>query len=243
MKSITIVNGSRNKKGNTQKFISQILANLKSNEWSYDWIFPQDYKILPIYETFTQQYDENSDDMGKIQKKILNSDLLIIASPVYIHSMSSDLKLIIERISSWAHTLMLQGKPVVVLSTCESNGFDKVIRPLSELMTYMGGNVIATSNASLINEFNNPKRLNEIAIEISNRMENYTNYPPQSNKFMEKNFLTMKSIIQERIKQRKLDKQSLDSEENHWVSENMLKYDTFSSFLENKYLHNQKSSR
>lgn len=243
MKSITIVNGSRNKSGNTQKFIKTILDKLKSNEWIYEWVFPQDYKILPIYETFTQQYDENSDDMKIIQNKVLESDLLIIASPVYIHSMSSDLKLIIERISSWAHTLMLQGKPVVVLSTCESNGFDKVIRPLSELMTYMGGNVIATSNASLINEFNDPKQLNRIAIEISDRIENSTNCPPQSNKFIEKNFFIMKSIIQERIEQRKLNKQPLDDEESHWISENMMKYNTFSSFLEGEYLHSENSSR
>lgn len=243
MKSITIVNGSRNKSGNTQKFINTILTNLKNDEWHYDWVFPQDYKILPIFETFTQQYSENSDDMEIIQNKILKSDLFIIASPVYIHSMSSDLKLIIERISSWAHTLMLEGKPVVVLSTCESNGFNKVIRPLSELMTYMGGNVIATSNASLINEFSNSEKLNSIAIEISDRIEKFTNELPQSNSFIEKNFLTMKSIIQERIEQRKLNMQPLDNEEKHWLNENMIKYNTFSSFLEYKYLNSKNSSK
>ncbi|MBO8565677.1 NAD(P)H-dependent oxidoreductase, partial [Staphylococcus aureus] len=75
------------------------------------------------------------DDLKVLQNKILESDIFIIASPVYIHSMSADLKLFLERSAWWSHTLRLQGKPVIVMSTCSSNGVKTVIEPLSKVIT------------------------------------------------------------------------------------------------------------
>ena len=70
----------------------------------------------------------------------------------------------IDRCSWWVHTLRLQGKPIVVLSTCDCNGYRTVIEPLSEIMTFMGGNVIATANGSQIpNQLNNEQWLNSIS--------------------------------------------------------------------------------
>lgn len=78
------------------------------------------------------------DDISLLENKILSSDIFIVASPVYLHYMSGDLKMILDRLSWWAHTLRLQGKPVVVLSTNGSNGETSVTEPLSEIMTVMG---------------------------------------------------------------------------------------------------------
>lgn len=230
-KNILVVNGSRNKEGNTTYFVNYILNSLTEEEYIIEWLYPQDYTIFPTYNSFQNTYTEKQDDIYIIKEKILSSDLLIIASPVYVHTMTADLKLIIERLSTWTHTLMLSGKPTIILSTCESNGFDKVIRPVSEIFTFMGGNIIAISNASLMNELSNDDSLNEIAQNISSRIKKYINIPNESNQFLERNFKAMKSIMIERIKFKKENDKSFDSEESHWINTDMINKTTFNEYI------------
>ncbi|WP_418129431.1 NAD(P)H-dependent oxidoreductase (plasmid) [Staphylococcus sp. HKU1] len=237
MKKILIINGSRDKEGNTQYFISRILENI-SNQYNIEWIFPQDYTLFPIYEANKDDYHKNKDDYYKLEKEIENSNLLIVSSPVYMHNVSSDIKLLLERFSSWSHTLKLNGKPVIVLSTCESNGFNKVIEPLSQILTYMGGNVIATSNASVIKELHNEDDLKKISKEIGNRINEYINKPPQSNKYIEKTFQSMKKIMNYRINTlRSSDSQQYDSEEKYWIETELIKFDSFEAYIKSKISH------
>lgn len=232
LKKILVINGSRNKEGNTQFFISSILNELKKEYYKIEWLFPQDYTLLPIYETMNDDYTEETDDIATIKTKILSSDLLIISSPVYMHAMSSDIKLLLERLSNWAHTLRLNGKPVVVLSTCESNGFNNVIEPLSKIFSKMGGNIVAASNVSLVNELQDQEKFEEINKIVSERIYEYINRPPQSNKLIEITFQAMKEIIEYRIHSyQSFDYQNFDSEEKYWIDTGLIKEKTFEEFL------------
>lgn len=227
MKKILVINGSRNKQGNTKYFISSILDKLQKNRYQIEWIFPQDYKILPVYEAMKSDYTEEKDDITIIKNKILSSDLLIISSPVYMHAMSSDIKLLLERLSCWGHMLRLNGKPIIVLSTCESNGFNKVIKPLSEIFSYMGGNIVAASNASLIDEFQNQEKFEKITKIVSGLINEYINKPPRSNKLLERNFQSMKKIMIYRIN----NTPELDFEEDYWINTGLIKMQSYSEFL------------
>lgn len=239
MKKIIILNGSRRKNGNTTKFINHIINKLPENKYEVEWIFPQDYNIMPCNgcnSCFIKTKCYLNDDIELLQNKILNSDLFIIASPVYIHYMTADLKRILDRISWWAHTYRLQGKPVIIISTCSSNGFDTVLTSLSNIITFMGGNVVATSNASeLPNQINNNSWLDEVSLEISKRIENYINTPCKSNKFLEKYFLNMKLSMLQRNELYNLNKEyKEDSELTYWKETGMLYFDSFENYLKLK---------
>ena len=234
MKKIVALFVSRRKNGNTVSFVKAILGYLPKDECDIEYIFPQDFKISPCIgcgNCFEQIQCIAKDELYILQKKILDSDLLIVASPVYLHYMSADLKLILDKCSWWTHTLRLQGKPTVVLSTCDSNGHRTVIEPLSKIITYMGGNVIATSNASQYPErLNNNTWLNSVSIEISQRIIRYLYLPPQSNVFLEEYFLQLKKNM--KLKSQFFDERKIENGEvNYWKNSGMLEYENFSDYL------------
>lgn len=86
MKKIVALFGSRRKNGNTVSFVKAILGYLPKDECDIEYIFPQDFKISPCIgcgNCFEQIQCIAKDELYILQKKILDSDLLIVASPVY----------------------------------------------------------------------------------------------------------------------------------------------------------------
>lgn len=244
MKKIFVIFGTRQKEGNTVKFVKKITERLDKEKFAIDYCYPQDYKIAPCVgcaNCFTQTKCISDDDLMMLQEKILESDVFIIASPVYLHYFTADLKLILEKCSWWAHTLRLQGKPVVVLSTCDTNGHKTVIKPLSHIMTYMGGNVIACANAAIVpNQLNNEEWMEEVSQEIASRICKYADIPHQSNADIEKLFPYMKSAA---LHQKEcLEKYNIDiefGEYNYWRNTKMLEYESFDEYLKEKYKHEE----
>lgn len=234
MKKIFVLNGSRRKEGNTASFIRKITGNLDKATFAVEYAYPQDYNIKFCdgdHNCFIDVEHDSGDDLEKLQNKILESDVFIVGSPVYVHSMTSDLKLFIERSAWWAHTLRLGGKPIVVISTCGSNGLKTVTEPLSEIMTFMGGNVIANANAvEVLNHFNNEIWLKEVTDTIVERIKKFAQLPPMSNKFLEGVFNGSKLNILEQLEVQK--EMGVDlGELAYWQKTGMINFDTFEDYL------------
>ena len=239
MQKIAVLMGTRQKSGNTVTLVRSFLDKLSKQDYSIEYIFPQDYKIEPCIgcnNCFINTQCIKKDDIPIIQKKILEADLLVIASPVYLHYFTGELKMILDKCSWWAHTLRLQGKPVVIASTCSNNGNKTVMKALGEIMAFMGGNIIATVNAALMpNQIYNEKWLEEVSIEIVNRIKKYINLPPQSNKDIEKCFIGTKYSIQT---QKELAQEPYNmelKEYQFWKESGMLEFNSFKEYLEEKY--------
>ena len=237
MKKLFILNGSRRKKGNTAKFINHITSKLENFE--IETIHPQDFMINPCRGcncSFIRPGCSIKDDLYKLEEKILTSDILILASPVYFHYMTGELKMILDRLSWWAHTFRLQGKPVVVLSTCSTNGHNKVIEPLSECVTFMGGNVIATANAALMpNQIENSEWLDEVSSQIADRIEQYALLSPQSNPFIEKVFKSLQPLMKESASNVK-EHGIKNGEVQIWEKTGMLDFESFAAYLLAKHI-------
>jgi len=231
MKKVFCLVGSRRKNGNTAYFIKNICDKLSPQNFEIEWGFPQDFRIdscMGCNRCFAETKCIYDDDINLLQRKTLESDILIIASPVYLHYMTGDLKLILDRFAWWAHTLRLQGKPVVVLSTCSTNGTKTVIEPLSNLITYMGGNVIATANAAEIpNQINNKEWMEKVTNEISERIKYHSNKLPQSNPYIEKVFAITKPIMEQQLILGDEYKEG-----QYWKETGMIQYKTFQEYLE-----------
>lgn len=238
MKRVFALIGSRRRKGNTIKFVKNITEKLDNSEYEIEYSFPQDYKIEPCIgcnQCFINAHCFRNDDIELVQQKILEADIFIIASPVYLHYFTADLKLMLDKSAWWAHTLRLQGKPVVVVSTCDTNGFTTVIKPLSEIITFMGGNVIATANAACLpNQINNPEWLVEVSQEIANRIIEYTKLPPQSNMDIEKVFPGIKAMVMQQAEAKYMLGME-PGEYNYWRETGMLEFNSFKEYLIAKY--------
>ena len=234
MKKIFVLNGSRQKEGNTTKFVRKIIEKLDKNIFETEFAYPQDYEIrfcVGCHQCFINAKCSIKDEIELLQEKILSADIFIVASPVYLHYMTADLKLILDRFSWWAHTLRLQGKPIVVLSTCSTNGFTTVLEPLCEIMTFMGGNVIASANAAQFpHQINNSKWINEVAEKIVNRIVEHADLPPQSNPFIENVFINAKASMMQQVEFEKNSNKEL-GESKYWRETGMIEFSRFKDYL------------
>lgn len=62
------------------------------------------------------------DDMEEIREKMLQADVIVLASPIYFYSMSAQLKAVIDR--TYAFYQGLAGKEFYYLITCGADGME-----------------------------------------------------------------------------------------------------------------------
>ena len=73
---------------------------------------------------------------------MLKSDLVILASPVYLNSISSSTKIFMDRLAYWSHLMPLIGKKCVIIASTQNSGLDETLKYLYEIASYWGLEVI-----------------------------------------------------------------------------------------------------
>lgn len=102
MSKIVILVGSMRKGGNTELLASAFADGAKHNH-NVEIISVADYKVnycIGCNSCFTSKNNKcfQNDDMNKIYDKLKDTDILVIASPVYFYGISAELKTIIDRL-------------------------------------------------------------------------------------------------------------------------------------------------
>lgn len=87
---------------------------------------------------FYEGYCPLKDDMDEIQKELLDSDIFVLASPVYFHGVSGSVKTFIDRITYWNHVFKLSGKIGMTVTVNNSNGELEVKKYLEKVMQTFG---------------------------------------------------------------------------------------------------------
>lgn len=80
------------------------------------------------------------DELHAIRCKLLESDLVILGSPVYVNSVSAQFKAFADRIFVWLHILRLMGKPSLSIVTTAGSGLRPTQRFL-DLILYLLGTI------------------------------------------------------------------------------------------------------
>lgn len=96
------INASQNRDGNTSRLAKRLLKG------HYQQVNLVDYKIYQI----GQQYPD--DQFAEVVKAIESASRIVIGTPVYWHSMSAYLKVLLERLSQVPHPEILKGKAISV---------------------------------------------------------------------------------------------------------------------------------
>ncbi|OON93046.1 MAG: hypothetical protein ATN33_06165 [Epulopiscium sp. Nele67-Bin001] len=79
-----------------------------------------------------------NDDTQLIMEKLINSDGIIIASPVYMENISGKMKTFIDRTCKWFHRPQVYGKPVLSLVTTKGSGVKKTAMYLNKVALLWG---------------------------------------------------------------------------------------------------------
>ena len=91
---------------------------------------------------FEQGGCPQTDDMHTIKDKMLNSQIILLSSPVYFHNVTGATKDFLDRVSFFSHTFELRGKIGITLNTSASNGNDHVAKYLNKVLSSMGCAVV-----------------------------------------------------------------------------------------------------
>lgn len=148
MSKILAICGSRNSKSKGLEFLQKLKTSFKQNaDIHFEILSPNEYTLNPVsigskYFLTGEDDDDKKDDGLWLKNKILNCDFLIINSPVYSLNVSSDIKVLIDRISPWSHVFKLLGKPGMTITMGSGRGHLEVEAYLDHMFTSFGMNLI-----------------------------------------------------------------------------------------------------
>lgn len=99
-KQILVLAGSPRKKGNSDMLCEQFTAGAKSVGHEVEKIYVSEQKIgycKACYFCEKTSKCVQDDDMAEIIEKLVNADVIVLATPTYFYSMSAQLKTLIDR--------------------------------------------------------------------------------------------------------------------------------------------------
>jgi multimeric flavodoxin WrbA len=123
-KKILIINGSFRKK-NTYSLLLQTEKILNVRGFETEIINLFDYNIgdcMGCEACVTGTGCNQNDDMVILMKKIMDSDGVVLSSPIYLNSVSSRFKTFSDRTNKWMHKPEPAGKPVLFVASTTFTG-------------------------------------------------------------------------------------------------------------------------
>ena len=114
----------------------------------------------------------HEDDFEGLYHKMLASDGLILASPVYFRSVTAQLKTMIDRMADAIHCQLLTGKYGCAVATAGSPNYSEVTDYLSRIITGFGAYAIGSVGAtpSIPGDIEAKKRK---AFKLGQTLDNY----------------------------------------------------------------------
>jgi multimeric flavodoxin WrbA len=104
--------GSPRIKGNTDLLLDEALKGARSQGAETEKIVVDKLKIAPCKEYYGCARDGNCvirDDMDDIYPKLMDADVIIVASPMFFYSLTAQLKALIDRCQAiWARKNLLK---------------------------------------------------------------------------------------------------------------------------------------
>ncbi|MCX7749857.1 MAG: flavodoxin family protein [Clostridia bacterium] len=180
--NILAINGSGRPSGNNYNILTACLESFNKDTCSTELIYLGHLKIGACKSCYNCKNESGKciieDDMTHITKKIMESDLLIISSPIYMWQISAETKLFMERLYPLYHfdrPPELKGKKLILIftqATPDREMFKAYFEHIKDSMSFLGfdvDDVVVIPGLRKANDYANyPDMLNKIAV-IGNR--------------------------------------------------------------------------
>lgn len=158
-KKIVILNGSPRKKGNTSTLVKAFTEGAESSGNTVTEFFLDGMEIHGCKGYFGGHSSREcpcvqKDDMAKIYPDVKESDVVVLASPLYYWNMSGQLRTAVDRLFALeegdGNLLRGNGRASALLMAAEGNGFEDVVLYYDHLMEHLRwknlGHVLAGGN-------------------------------------------------------------------------------------------------
>jgi len=158
---ILIINASHRKKGNTSLVNEIIAEKLKTfGDIEIEQIFLSDLNIwlckgCACCITIGEDHCPNkNDDRTLLEQKLLVSDGVIFASPIYAMNMTTLMKNFMDRFAFTMHRPRFFNQYTMIVSVTGAFGLDETIKSISQLK-YSGFNIVQTLGLIVQNPLEN----------------------------------------------------------------------------------------
>lgn len=119
MKKVLILSGSPRKGGNSDLLCDEFARGAKDSGNEVEKIFVAGKKIAPCLACYACRNTgvcAIKDDMAEVLQKMIEADVIVLASPVYFYSIDAQLKAVIDRtVARW---LEVKNKDFYYIVTC-----------------------------------------------------------------------------------------------------------------------------
>lgn len=170
---------------------------------------------------------DKKDNFGFIKKKMLEADIIILASPVYASTISGDLKIFIDRISYLIHLMALRGKIGIPILTTSNNSLIETNEYLDKIINYLG----AAVPFSILCSVDYPKQFESIEF----RRKIIPQYAQRTVALYrgEEQYVVkrIQEVYFQKMKKFYNSKDKKTSEALYWEENGMLKYNTYQELL------------
>lgn len=161
---VVLINGSP-RKGNTARLLGEIDAVLRAKGFDTTLVHLAGLSIRDctgcercIRETTECVFQ---DDAREILSQVLSADGLVLATPVYVGTVTGKLKSLIDKTASWLHRPQAVGMPVLPVVTTAGSGHKRTLSYLAEAVTYWGAHPVGGISRTATNS--NPVQQKELA--------------------------------------------------------------------------------
>lgn len=170
---------------------------------------------------------DTKDDMEFLKEEMMESDLLIWGSPVYAMHVSGQMKIFLDRLVCWYHTIRLAGKPGITVSTTAGYGLEEVHQYLHSLFNVVGVKTICSLDTygtlpGHIDYENALKSAEKAAQEIYPFLNGKKTI--ESDEWLEYAFQAMKNKV--------MHKNALKADYEYWKEHKMLEMNSFEELLQ-----------
>lgn len=152
MKILGINASPRGQKSQTLRLVQAVLDGAKSEgaEIEIVDVCKLDIKFCNACQVCYKTGEcTKKDDFQDLYQKILAADGLVLGSPNYLHSVTAQLKTLIDRMTDAIHCQLLTGKYTVNVATAGSPRYGQVTEYLDGVMLNFGSFVTGSVGASI----------------------------------------------------------------------------------------------
>ena len=161
-RKIVVLNGSPRKKGNTSALVREFTRGAEEAGHTVTEFFLDGMDIHGCKGCFGGHSGRDcpcvqKDDMGKIYPAVRESDVVVLASPLYYWNLSGQLRTAVDRLFALeegdGNLLRGCGRASALLMAAEGNGFEDVLTYYDRLLEHLRwqnlGHVLAGGNGDV----------------------------------------------------------------------------------------------
>jgi len=193
MKILGINSSPRGKNSRTLKLVDAVLDGAKERGAETELV---DIGALDIRYCLGCQvcYAEGecvqADDLAELVDKMLSADGIVLGSPVYMHSVTAQLKTVIDRMADAIHCQLLSGKYGCAVTTSGGSGDAEVLDYMNHFLNELGvvtvgqvGVALDRNSAALDAAINEAFKL---GITLAESIQTKRAYPAQEKEIAER---------------------------------------------------------